>query len=60
MKINVIKRLYKIMKTTQRIEEILKQFREYFMTNEILKLMLEALVLQAQLEQLQGRGGINI
>ena len=48
------------MKTTKRIEEILKQFREYFMTKEILKLMLEALVLQAQLEQLQGRGGDRI
>jgi len=45
------------MKTTKRIEEILKQFREYFMTNEILKLMLEAWGVQAKLEQLKGRGG---
>ena len=45
------------MTTQQRIEEILKEFNGTALNEKILKLMLEVLVLQAQLEQLQGEGG---
>jgi hypothetical protein len=41
------------MNTTERIEEIIKEVNEFKVDSQILRLELEALVIQAQLEQLK-------